>query len=95
MSEPKKTKEQAIRDLRAVISHLRLAIRTAKEKCGQDGLVAVSIVAMRLDGTGEVTCAMRAPEFAEDIALALGLPADTEDEEAEARAIQFLDRVTT
>jgi hypothetical protein len=68
-------------------------VTQAKEMAGDTGTVGLAIVALQPDGSGEVVARLEAPEFFEDVALAIDAGPSTEEDLQEARVRQFLDKL--
>lgn len=88
-----KTKDEAIEDLKALIPHLREAMRLAR----LEGEPQLGILAVRPNGRGKVVVQLRLEEFVPDLCRALDLPLENSREEvseaAAVRLVQMVERV--
>lgn len=83
MSNPKETAKER---LLTVIKHLRFAMKEAEA----GGKVQLGILSVLPDSSGKITARFDAKDFIEDVALVIGAPPYTENDEMEAKATKLL-----
>jgi hypothetical protein len=83
-----KTPEEAKAALLRAIPYFRHAIEEARKL----GDVKMGILADKPDGSGELTMRFECEEFFADIALVIGAPEHTEQDESKAKALAFLQK---
>jgi len=86
-------KDELRKKMLLALPHLRFASDEAKKEAGEGGKVLFGILVKKTDGTGKVLATFDAGEFAEDLAILLDAPPLTEEDRADARATQFLDKM--
>jgi len=73
---------------------MKLAIgymRHAAKDAAKDGAVEIGILSVKESGAGRVVARFEAPEFFEDLALIIGAPEQTKEDDLKAEAAQLLD----
>ena len=81
------TKEKAIEDLTIAIPYLRHSVAEAAKK----GKAKLAITAEFPDGGGQIQCSFDI-DFVEAVAVALGLPEQTEEDTLKAKAEEFVQK---
>jgi hypothetical protein len=85
-SSMRKTVEQAKQDLLAALPHFRYSTAEAKK----NGAVKLGILCEYQDGTKKLEVSFACDEFFEDLALVLGAPAQSQEDNLKASARQFV-----
>lgn len=91
--QKKSSADRAVREREEAISRLLSALpylRYAAEKAKEIGKPALSIISKAPAGGGKVVASFDI-SFLDDVAAAIGAPPDTEEQEAKAAALEFLD----
>jgi hypothetical protein len=82
-------KEAAIKKMKLAIGYMRHAVKVAAES----GDVEIGILSVKPDGTGKIVAMFEAPEFFDDLALLIGAPEQTKEDDMKAEAAAILDGV--
>lgn len=85
-----KTVEQARNDLLTIIKHLRYAASQATE----NGKPMLGILSVEPDGGGKIECRLEIGEFLDDLALVIGAPPQTKQDDFECAARKIADMVS-
>lgn len=81
-----KTYEEAKQTLLCALPYLRHGIAEAKK----EGVPALGIISKSPDGSGRVILDFTVDEFISDLEIVLKAPPQTEEDTANAKAVQFL-----
>jgi hypothetical protein len=87
--EEEKRRETAIDKMKKALPFMRHAVKLA----AADGAVHFGILSVRPDGSGTVMAKFEAAEFFDDLALIVGAPEQTKDDEMKAEAARILDNL--
>jgi hypothetical protein len=80
-------KEAAIKKMKLAIGYMRHAAKDA----AKDGVVEIGILSVKESGAGRVVARFEAPEFFDDLALIIGAPEQTAEDDMKAEAAALLD----
>lgn len=87
--ETERKREAAIDKMKKAVPFMRHAAKLAAE----GGAVHIGILCVRPDGSGSVIAKFEGPEFFDDLALIVGAPEQTEEDEMAASAQELLDKL--
>ena len=67
-----KTREDAVRDLLSALPHFRLAMAEAQTLAGTEGTAGIAVVALKQDGSGQITARFEAPRVLRGLGSCVG-----------------------
>ena len=87
--EHEKARAAALKKMLIALPYMRHAAKEASET----GKVFIGILSVNDDGSGRVVARFEGPEFFDDLALVLGAPDQTEEDDMKAEAASLLDNL--